>query len=454
VVLVVAGLVTAALLGAVPNKASTALQQVSAWLANDQQGTVTQANGLNGRSDARLRVDTAGHRLRVVQDGATVLVEDLETGRISSIDSKQLTVGGSTAVSTAGTQVLAGAGAAYVVDNRAGTVQQLDPATLAAVGPPVGKPTLVAPLGGAQVGADGTLWVSDDATGRLVPVRNGKAGAPVPIGKTGDTLNVTMVRGHPAVVDATAATFTLLAADGSRTTTNLPSAVSTSPSVLAPPSTDGQTVPLLMKPSNQLVLVDTAKGSAATVAMSGLAKHTLAPPLILGKRVYVPDETEGVLVGYNTDTGTEDGRISVGSGPGPIDAFVQGGVLWANNPDGSKAVCVNQDGTSYPIDKYQTGVADGPRSSRSAGAPGRTDASTGSHNTGGGSRSGTNLANASPPPPGSGPDTGSGHNTNAQPPGPGPGTGGGQPSAPGGSRSVPSMPPSPASPPPPPASAP
>jgi Fibronectin type III domain len=355
VLLVIVG----AAFGAGPHDASAALHGVEAWLTNDGPGSVTRVNGLSGRADARVRLNgTAGHRLKVIQDGSTILIEDLTAHTITRIDPSELAAAQTATMGTARSQIVAGAGLAYLVDPHAGIVQQIDPVSLTVEGQPVGPPTLAAPLGtGSAITADGTLWVPDDAAGTIVPVRHGAAGTQVAVGHRGDALSLTVANGQPAVVDASSATMTVLAAGGARTTINLPPAAGGG--ILAPP-TSGATVPLLLSSPHQLVLVNTARDTVSSVPMTALAADRLDAPLILGSRVYVPDETQGALVTYDAATGAPANRIAIGSGPGQIDAFVQNGVLWANAPGGSQAVCVNADGTSYPINKYQPGLAGGP----------------------------------------------------------------------------------------------
>jgi hypothetical protein len=171
VLLVVVG----AAFGVSPHSASAALHGITAWLANDRPGSVTQANGASGRADARVRLTgTAGHKLKVIQDGNTILIEDESTHTITRIDPAQLAAAQTATLGTAGSQIVIGANLAYLVDPRAGIVQQIDPLRLTTIGQPA---ALAAPLGtGSAITADGTLWVPDDAAGELIPVRHGAAG--------------------------------------------------------------------------------------------------------------------------------------------------------------------------------------------------------------------------------------------------------------------------------------
>ena len=365
VVVVVAG----AAFGANPHRVLAAVHGVTAWLANDSQGSVTRANGLSGRADARIRLaGTAGHRLKVIQDGSTILIEDLTTHTITRIDPADLTITQTAGLSTAGAQIVVGAGLAYLIDPRAGTLVPINPVSLTIDGRPI---TLTAPLGANPgITSDGTLWVPDDGTGTLVPIRRGAAASPVPVGRGGDSLSLTIANGRPVVVDATSDTLTALATGqittlasaSAKTTINLPTF--SGGALLAPPATPGSIVPLLFGAQHQLVVVNIARNAVSAVPLTGLGRDHLDAPLALGTRVYIPDESAGALVAYDTATQALGSQVAIGSGPGPIDAFVQNGVLWANAPDGARAVAVNSDGSSYSIDKYQPGLPGGPLPAR------------------------------------------------------------------------------------------
>jgi hypothetical protein len=352
----VGALVAGVVFAVAPNAATAALHQVSAWLTDDRTGSVVQVDGLTGKADAKVTIstDTSGHRLKITQSGSTVLIEDLTTGRISSVDPSQLSISASATLSTAGTRIVVGGGVAYLVNPSAGTAQRLDPVSLALIGPPVGAPALRAPLGDAQIGSDGTLWVADDASGQLIPVRDGQPGRALKVGAPGDALLVSVAGGHPVVTDTTSAILAVppSAPDGTVRTISLPPAVSRGQSVLEPPSTSGSTVPVVVTPANQLVLVNTAQGgSADTVTLTAASGDTVDAPLILGTKVYLPDETRGALLVYDTAAHREIDPIAIGSGPGSIDAFVQDGEVWANTPGGVSAVCIGSDGSVHRIDK-------------------------------------------------------------------------------------------------------
>ncbi|MGI5327881.1 fibronectin type III domain-containing protein [Actinomadura nitritigenes] len=336
------------------------LADVGAWLSARSKGLVVHVNGPAAKVDGKTAVvpKMRGHRIRVVQDGATVLVVDLDTGVVSRLDPAQLKVDASRPLG-AGLQVLAGAGKTYTVDSAQGAVQQIDPFTLAPVG---ASATLPAPLGQAGVDGRGTLWIPVPSKGQVAPFAAGRLQAPVPVGRAGDTLALTIAAGDPVVTDSTAATATVVRPSGARLTVALPTTVRRAGAggVLAPPSTTGTTVPLLVPGTGSLVTVDTGTGRY-TSARLALPEHRYRPPQMLGARVYIPDETAGSLLVYDAAANRFEAPVPVTGRPSTLEVFVRDGLLWANDPSGPRAVVVDDRGGHKRIDKYRDKAPGGPR---------------------------------------------------------------------------------------------
>ncbi|MCP9965590.1 hypothetical protein LUX57_10980 [Actinomadura madurae] len=70
------------------------LSDVGAWLSASARGLVVHANGLAGKVDGKAAVvpQMRGHRIKIVQDGTTVLLVDEDTGVVSRIDPSQLKI--------------------------------------------------------------------------------------------------------------------------------------------------------------------------------------------------------------------------------------------------------------------------------------------------------------------------------------------------------------------------
>jgi hypothetical protein len=351
--------------GAVPH-----LADIGAWLSANRKGMVVHANGLAGRIDGRVRLtNSLGHPLKVVQDGSTVLVADEVTGVISRIDPAQLTVADSRDYGAAGVAMVAGSGQLYVIDPAGGTVQRVNPVTLATIGSAV---TLTGPLGQGGIDSHGTLWVPEPATGQLVPVRDGARGAPVKVGNPGDPLSLTIAAGTPVVADSARGVAMTVASTGAQLGVTLPSAMTSAgpAGVLAPQTADGQVVPLLSGRGGALVLVDIGTGALTTVPVRADG-DSLGPPQILGRTVYIPDQTRGSLIVYDAARAQFDPQIPVTGHATALDAFVKDGMLWVNDEGSGSAVSIEASGAVHRIGKYADGVPGG----RASKEPGVTPAS-------------------------------------------------------------------------------
>lgn len=360
---IAAGLVGVLAVGALVYGVGTAsaryrLSDVGAWLSASGKGLVVHANGLAGKVDGKAPVvpQMRGHRIKVVQDGATVLLVDEDSGVVSRIDPSQLKITKSRQVGGPGMQVVSGGGAAYTVDLVKGTVQQIDPLTLAPVG---AAATLTAPLGQAGIDAGGALWVPVPQTGQVVPFTSGRQGEPVAAGKAGDRLALTMAAGTPVVIDSTSATALIVRPEGTRRI-NLPAPVARAANgVKVPAVADGQIVPMLGE-GGALYLLDTGVGRVDSVALR-VPGHAFEPPHVLGQRVYLPDRTSGRLLVFNTERNAWERPVAATRPGGAIEVLVRDHMLWVNDPDGPTALAFGPDGGVKRIKKYEDKVPGGAR---------------------------------------------------------------------------------------------
>jgi hypothetical protein len=338
------------------------LADVGGWLTSSKKGELVHVNGLSGKVDGKVTLSgTAGHKMKVIQQGGVVLIVDETTGVVSRVDPAHLNVVQGVAYrGAAGMQVVSGPGAAYALDPEKGSVQRLDPMTLATQGNPV---SLTGPLGAAAIDAKATLWVPVPTNGQAASVLSGRPGQPVGVGRAGDDLALTIAGGSAVVTDFTTAESLVLGSAGVQVKVKLPSIVAQLGKgryVTPPTSTDGQLVPLLAGTS--LVVVNAGSGSVSSVALD-LPKHQLTTPQVLGQKVYIPDQSSGSLLVYDAATNRMDSQVPVTGRPGPLEAFVKDGLLWVNNPNSPKAVVVDGSGAHKPVQKYTgqvPGSADNP----------------------------------------------------------------------------------------------
>ncbi|MFI0372457.1 fibronectin type III domain-containing protein [Actinomadura sp. 1N219] len=364
--------IAAAVYGVGVASAKYRIADVGAWLSARSKGLVVHVNGPAGKVDGKTGVipQMRGHNIKIVQDGATVLLIDLDTGVVSRLDPSQLNISQSRPLGR-GIQVLAGSGRAYTVDSVKGAVQQIDPVGLAPVGASAALPPI---LGQAGIDAQGTLWVPVSQKGEVSAFKDGTLQPPVKVGAPGDSLALTIAAGDPVVTDSTAATATVVKSSGARLTVSLPTTVRQAGrgGVLAPAHTEGKTVPLLVPGTGSLVTVDTDTGRYSSTRLA-MPKHRYRAPQMLGAKVYIPDETAGALIVYDSAANRFQPPIPVTGRPSTLDVFVRDGLLWANDPSGPHAVVIDRQGAHKGIDKYKDRVAGGPKR-RTIPLPGDGDA--------------------------------------------------------------------------------
>ncbi|MFP3963983.1 fibronectin type III domain-containing protein [Actinomadura fulvescens] len=361
------------------------LSDVGAWLTATGKGMVVHANGLLGKVDGKTQIQAApNHRIKIIQDGNTVLLVNETTGVVSRIDPSQLKVTQSQRFGI-GLQIVAAEGVAYTLDPVKGLVQQINPVTLA----PIGRATaLTPPIRPGGLDPRGTFWVPTEQSGQLIPFQNGVQGKPVTVAQPGAQLQLSMVAGVPTVIDTTSGTAAIAGPDGVRKVALL-SSVRDNPKV--PAKVEGQTLPILGT-GGALVLLDTGTGRLTSAGLRLPQRHSFGAPQVLGPKVFIPDETAGALIVYNATTGRFEQTIRVSGKPGPLDVFVKDGMLWANDPYGDKAVSVDQNGQRRNIQKYTDKVPGGIRRPiPSQGAGGDRDGNPGGNGDRGGDRPGRPL---------------------------------------------------------------
>lgn len=164
--------------------ARVSISDLGAWLSSSKAHSVVHVNGSTGQVDGRVDIPGDGEGLlQVGVDGETVLVLDEQTGVVSRIDTAQLTVPQSRAYASKGMSLEVGAGRAWLVDPAGGTVQPIDPASLAPLSPPIDLGSH--PLGPSGVDASGTLWVALPALGQVIAVKDNVPAAPVKVAEPG-----------------------------------------------------------------------------------------------------------------------------------------------------------------------------------------------------------------------------------------------------------------------------
>ncbi|QNP71280.1 hypothetical protein IAG44_18775 [Streptomyces roseirectus] len=108
-------------------------------------------------------------------------------------------------------------------------------------------------------------------------------------------------------------------------------------------------MPVLDGGSGELAVVDVRSGHTLRARVPGAGRGT---PQLLGKRVYLPDESAGSLLVYDTSLSAPADPVRVTGGGGRLELFVRDGLLWVNDPDGADAAVIDAGGEVRRITKY------------------------------------------------------------------------------------------------------
>src|SRR5699024_5367616 len=244
---------------------------------------IVQINPATGQAERRLVVGGPGSELDVAQRDGHLVVTDLATGTVTSIDLTSLIASGTRGLDGEDTKVLLGGGMVVVVDRSPGTVRAVDPLTLA----DLGRPYRPDDLADAVIDDNGEVWLVT-TRGQLRSLtfdpRGGtwSGGTGRPVDGAGAQTRLTP---HPQGV-------TLFAPDGRvvpQTGRGPDTAVSVPAlegSVAPAPRSPGDLVPAAVPEAGLVVLL--ADDTARTVAVSEIGCARPGAPQVFNGLVYVP----------------------------------------------------------------------------------------------------------------------------------------------------------------------
>jgi hypothetical protein len=195
------------------------LNDSGVWVTNQSRLTLGRFNYNAGQLDGSLVASTAA--FDVLQDGATVFLQDLTGGLLYPVNTSRLQFAGPVDLGVAAKTALGGGRAAvFVPDGEAGHLWSLPGTSLASFRPDVDLfPPALTDLSAATVvtvGTDGRAHVFDPLTGRLVTLGAGDADAGQVVAEwtihgasPSGAFQITAVGGTPVVWDQAAATLYL-----------------------------------------------------------------------------------------------------------------------------------------------------------------------------------------------------------------------------------------------------
>jgi hypothetical protein len=176
----------------------------STWLWSSKAGQVSRVNAVSARVDLRQPVaDARGSRVQVTQNDRYLILHNLVTGRVTSVDLKSLGFSGRLDVGAQGDfRFVLNDKDAFIIDRTTGEIRVVNPATL--------QPTdtslrLPGPLVGGEFDGAGELWVASPGQGTAIGVRldggRPKVTHTVPVAPPGHDLALTVLDKGALVVD-------------------------------------------------------------------------------------------------------------------------------------------------------------------------------------------------------------------------------------------------------------
>ncbi|MFG1872676.1 fibronectin type III domain-containing protein [Micromonospora arborensis] len=352
-------------LGAADN--AVANYDASSWLWSAARSELARVNGVTARVDTRTEVPNARqHPMQIAQTDRLLILRDLQTGQISSLDLATLQLSATTKTTPGlGVSVALHEDSAFVVDAVQGIVRQLDPRSLTPVGEPVRYPPGIT---GGTFDGKGRLWVAVPSEGTVsaitaatlpsAPASAAPAGAGLSpkrveaydVAEASHELVVSTLDDGVAVLDRTAGKLVRV-----RQGEVHPTPLTLSGRAALPARTSGQRVPVTVPAERRVLVVgDGGEERAFTVPGEG---DRLSPAVAWADRFYCADEATGTI--YAFDAGGQLVETVRGRATGPMELEVRENHLFINSPDTATARVVDDKNQVREVDKYANDVLGG-----------------------------------------------------------------------------------------------
>ncbi|WP_232075774.1 fibronectin type III domain-containing protein [Phytohabitans suffuscus] len=347
---------------------AVASYDASSWLWSSLRSEMARVNGVTGRVDTRLQIPRGqGHTMQVSQTDRFLLLRDLNTGQVSSLDLATLQI-------TATTKTVAGVGVsvalhddkAFVVDAVQGVVRQLDPRSLAPIGEAVRYPPGIT---GGEFDGGGNLWVAVPSEGTVsavtaaplpdAPVASGGAGGSgqspaivhtVDVADPSHDLTISTLDDGVAVLNRTTKTLTTVKGEEKLATPLTMDGLGS-----LPPRTNGPRVPVTVPDARHVWVVDPDKVQDFKVPGEG---PKLEPAVAWAGRFYAADTSTGTVYVFD-ENGKLVNKIEVKGANGPLELEVRENHLFINAPNSQTATVVDDKHEVRTVDKYANDVLGG-----------------------------------------------------------------------------------------------
>lgn len=321
------------------------------WLWSSVSGEVIRVNPHNGQVDlAYEAAGSASHPVRIAQNTDHLVLHDMKTGVMTSVDLASLNATGVTEVEAGDNHHLVfGGDVAVVIDRANGKVQRVDPETLEPAGDALRLP---GPLTGGQFDGDGVLWLGAPSQGTVVSV-DMSTDQPevidsVGVAEPGEEFVLTVLDSGALTANRDTGDLSVVAG-GSATTVAAPVDLA---DAIVPGRTYGSLgIVTLPDTSTVVMLADTASDPEP---MSFRTHGTRPDPALpFAERVYVPHSEEGVVRVFGAD-GRQVETITVpDAGSEELDLEVRDEHLFINAPGSETALVVDVDGSVREVSKFE-----------------------------------------------------------------------------------------------------
>jgi hypothetical protein len=335
---------------------AVAVYDSSSWLWSSKAGELGRVNGITGAVDTRAKVkDSQGHDIQITQNDRFLIIRDLTSGTISSLDLTTLQVA-STMDSAPGFGVNLALhdDVAFVIDSVQGVVRQVDPLTLN----PTGQPLRFPPgLRSGGFDGEGRLWLAVPSEGTVVAVKPGKKGIDPTVSKTVPAtdprhdISLSVLDKGIAVLDQTAAALVTIRDDivkSIKLPIRKPGAVAD--------RTSGADIPVTVSDDRHIYVVN--KDSVREFEVPAEQGRALRPAVAWAGWFYVAD-TIGDLVYVLDGSGNLVDRLQIKGGAGGLQFDVRENHLFINPPNGNNATVVDGKHRPKDVPKFPSGVPGG-----------------------------------------------------------------------------------------------
>ncbi|SCF02462.1 fibronectin type III domain-containing protein [Micromonospora mirobrigensis] len=340
----------------------------SSWLWSAARSEMARVNGVTARVDTRVEIPGARrHPMQVTQTDRMLILRDLNTGQVSSLDLATLQIMATSSTTPGlGVNVALHEDAAFVVDSVQGIVRQLDPRSLAPVGQPVRYPPGIT---GGSFDDEGNLWVAVPSEGTVsaitpadLPDEPGSAAPPdaglsprqvrtYDVAEPSHELVVSTLEEGVAVLDRTSSALVTVRGGQTRR-----APLKLSGTGALPAHTTGPVVPVTVIGQRRVhVVAEDREVRRFTVPGTG---ERLSPAVAWADRFYCADEANGTV--YSFDAGGKLVDTIPGKGvTGPLELEVRENHLFINAPDAATARVVDDRNQVREVNKYANDVLGG-----------------------------------------------------------------------------------------------